>query len=138
MVLIVGIMAAVTVGKFARSLTYHRAESAAQRVRGDLQLAREHAIASSSKQTVSFAVDADRYVIAPGPTGLSQGAASYRVSLDQPPYKAALVGADFGGNAEVSFNGFGRPDSGGAAVVRAGSYQRTVTLDQVTGKVSVK
>ena len=136
-ILIIGIMTAVTVGRFGKSLTYHRAESAAKRIQADLQLAREHAIASSSDQTVSFAVSSDDYIIAPGPEDLSRGAAGYRVRLSQPPYEALLVSADFGGDADVVFNGFGLPDGGGTVVVRAGDYQRTVTLDQATGKVSV-
>jgi prepilin-type N-terminal cleavage/methylation domain-containing protein len=136
--LIIGIMAALATPHFLHALSYHRAKSAASRIKADLELARQHAQASSSDQTVSFLVNSDCYSVSPGPGNLSHPAAAYVTDLSRPPWQASLVSADFGGDCDVAFNGYGAPDSGGSVVVQAGKYQVTVSLDEHTGEATVQ
>ncbi len=138
-VLIIGILAAAAVPSFQRSLSYHRAEAAAQRIQADLMLARKLAMTSGSKQTVSFAVSSDRYAL-PGLADVDHPSRPYEVRLADSPYTVLLVSAQFGeaNDADVEFNGFGVPDSGGKIAIQAGDQQRTIVLDGETGKASVQ
>ncbi|OHB66542.1 MAG: hypothetical protein A2V70_05315 [Planctomycetes bacterium RBG_13_63_9] len=137
-VLIVGILAAITVPRFIDSLSYHRVDSTARRIEADLQLARQHAMATSSNHTVSFLVGSDRYSISPKPGNFGHDSTAYVVRLSDAPHQVSLVSADFGGDADVVFSGHGLPDSSGAVVIRSGNYQQTISLDQESGTASVE
>ena len=63
---------------------------------------------------------------------------NYSVSLSAEPYRVTLALADFGGNPQVTFDGWGLPDSGGTIAVKLGSQQRTVTVDSETGRVNLE
>jgi len=135
-VLILGIMAAMAAPRFVRSLMYHRAETAAKRVRADLELARQHAMTTSAGQTVSFDVGQDRYVLS-GIAALDRPSQVYTTVLSDPPYEASINSADFGDDAVVTFNGYGVPDSGGTVVVQAGRFQRMITVQTDSGEFSI-
>ncbi len=65
-------------------------------------------------------------------------AAEYKVALSEEPYNATIVSADFGGDAEIIFDGWGVPDSGGSVLVQVGSHQKTIDVDPDTGRASVQ
>jgi len=138
-VLIIGIMAATAAPRFARSLSYYRAESAAKRIKADLGLARKHAMSTSSMQTVSFTVASDCYSL-DGVSDLDHGSPVYEIDLSRSPYTVTVVSAEFDDaeDADVEFNGYGVPDSGGTVVVETGGFQRTIVLDPETGKASIQ
>jgi prepilin-type N-terminal cleavage/methylation domain-containing protein len=136
-VLIVGILSAVAVPAFFRSLSVHRAEAAAQRVKMDLQLARRRARISSSERRVQFDTADDSYVLREIPD-LNHRGGDCRVDLAAPPYECALDTAAFGGDQELVFDGYGMPDSGGTVAVRAGQYQKAITVDPDTGEASIQ
>ena len=73
----------------------------------------------------------------PGVQDLDHAALDYTVRLQDPPYEALMVSADFGGDEVLVFDGYGLPDSGGTVVVQSGQYQKTVSVDPTTGKASV-
>ena len=135
-VLIVGILAAVAVPRFADSLIYYRAEAAAQRIKADLKLARQHAITSSSTQPVVFSTASSAYTLS-GVPHLDHPSMDYEVRLSEPPYHASLVTVDFGGDALVEFDHFGTADTDGQVLVAAGAYQRVITLTAATGEIAV-
>jgi len=62
----------------------------------------------------------------------------YHVVVSAAPYHADLVAADFGGDGEVVFDGYGMPDSGGSVVVQVGDYQRVVVVEADTGQARVE
>ena len=134
--LILGILTSVAAGRFAESLSYYRADSAAQRVRADLELARHRARMSSSSQSVEFEPLDNTYLL-PGIPDLDHSGSDYAVDLNLPPHTATIVSADFGGEVEVTFDGYGVPTNGGTVVVQSGQFQRTISVDSTTGSVSV-
>ena len=138
-VLIMGIMAAAAAPRFNKSLCYHRAESAAKRIKADLELARKYAMSTSTKQTVSFVVASDRYSLA-GVKDLNHGTQIYEVDLSDSLCNASIVSAAFdnGSDSDVEFDGYGVPDSGGTVVIQSGIYQRTIVVDSETGKASIQ
>ena len=136
-VLIMGIMAAAGVPRFVDSLSCHRVEAAAKRVLADLKLARSQAKQGSVNQSVQFTPSTDSYSL-PGLDDMDHPARTYAVKLSDGPFQATIVSADFGGDAEIIFDGYGVPDSGGSVVLAVGGQQRTITVDATSGKAKVQ
>ncbi len=136
-VMIIGIMAAVAVPRYADALSQHRVEAAAERIQSDLGVARRQAKMSSAAQQIQFQVVAHSYTL-PGIPDFDHPNRDYEVKLAEAPYGASIVSADFGGDTVLIFDGYGVPDSGGTIVAESGPYQRTITVDPDTGKASVQ
>lgn len=139
--LIMGIFAAAAVPTFYDSLLFHRVESAARRVKADLELVRQTARLTSAEQT--FTVLGNAYSASSAVADLDRPTLPYSVDLSKPPY-SVVVAANFGGFTEVRFNGYGtplRPNGtplvSGTVVVHSGNHQCTVTLDGTTGQVTI-
>ncbi len=135
-VLIIGILAAVAGPKFAATLHRTRADSAAERIAADLSYARKSAISQSATVTVEFLTASDEYLI-PALPDLNAPNEPYQIALNASPYDAVLVTAELGGDADVQFDRFGNPDSGGVITVAAGGFQQTVTIDPDSGRASI-
>jgi len=133
--LILGIMAAVAVPTFFDSLMYHRVESAARRVKADLEQLRQTARRTSRTQALTFGETS--YTLPPDVPGLGQVSDSYTVDLLQSPYQLNSVSIEFSDNPTLSFDGHGMPSLGGSFVLQAGDYIRTVSLDGNTGEITI-
>lgn len=131
--LIVGVLAAVVVPRFVGSLHQYRVDAAATRIQADLELARESAISLSKSVVVQFTPDSDEYSM-PQLTDPDHPGSAYTVRLSASPYETSLVSAMFGGDAEVEFDHFGRPDSGGTITIQSGDRQRVLTIDTEVGQ----
>lgn len=134
---IVAVIAAIASPRFAASVTGYRADLAARRIVADLALAQSSAKAASSARTVVFLVSTHKYQLLQV-SPLDGGAGSYTVDLTDRPYEAKLVSASLGGDAQIIFNGWGIPDSGGNVVLTVGSRQKTITINAETGKATVQ
>jgi prepilin-type N-terminal cleavage/methylation domain-containing protein len=134
-VLVIGIFAAVAVPAFLDSLIFHRVESAARRVKADLELARQTARATSTTQTVAFV--GSTYTVGPGVVDLDNPSEAYVVDLSLPPFELDTVTVDFAGTASTAFDGYAQPASGGTVVLSAKDHHCTVTLDGATGNVPI-
>jgi len=135
-VLIIGIIAAVAVPRFVDALHEHRAAAAADTIRVDLELARKLAMTRSTTQTVQFLPDSNEYTLI-GIEHIHNSSQTYTVRLADPPYSVSLVSASLGGDSDVTFDQFGRPDSDGTITVQAGGFQQTVTINADTGKATI-
>jgi len=135
-VVVMAIVGSMGVGIYGRSIARSRCEAAARRIVLDLAWATRRAQHGSVGQTVTFVASADTYQL-PGVADINRAGQDYTVKLGDPPYEADLVSADFGGDAEVMFNAYGMPDSGGSVVVRVGSHTVTVVLDGATGAATI-
>jgi Tfp pilus assembly protein FimT len=129
-----GILTAVAAPTFFDSLLFHRVESAARRVKADLELARTQARLTSASQSVTFANSA--YTLS-NVKSLDKPSAAYSVDLKKQPYSLDSATADFSSAATVSFDGYGTPTSGGTVVLVAKSHRCTVTLNGTTGDVTI-
>ena len=137
-VLIMGIMAAVAAPKYADSLSRFRAEAAAKRVAADLKFAKREAESGSVSRTVRFNFPVvDRYTLV-GVQAINHPNQGYEIDLAGAPYSSFIVSVNFGGDADVVFNGYGIPDSGGTVVVESGGHQATISVDADSGKIKVQ
>jgi len=135
-VMIIATLAAVATPRFFDSLNDMQARTAARRIQTDLNYAREAAMSESKTLTVSFTPGSGSYSI-PGLTHLNHPGQMYAINLSQSPYSASIVSATLGGDADVVFDRFGHPDSGGTITVQSGSFQTTVTINADSGKASI-
>lgn len=131
------VITAMAVPRYAASAVRYRADLAAHRIVLDFALARSDAKAASSSRTVEFNVGDGTYEVLEMPA-LDGGAGNYVVDLSERPYEASVVSADFNGTAQVIFNGWGIPDSGGTVVLSVGSEQRTIVVNGETGEATVQ
>ena len=134
--MVIAIMTAAAAPRLHRALSYHRTESAARRIKIDLEHARQRAKTVSASVTVEFDLATHGYTI-PGVKSLDRRPTDYSVALAEHPYEVDLVDASFGGLPSVTFNGFGIPSQSGSIAVRAGDYQRTVILDS-SGRAEIQ
>ena len=132
---LIAVVAGIAVPRFSSAMARQRLDAAARRIVADLSLARRQARTSTTSQTVSFDVKTHSYRLV-GMAHPNRAAAEYRVSLSEEPYQATLVSADFGGDAEIVFDGHGVPDTSGSVVIQVGSRQEQIDVDADTGKAT--
>jgi Tfp pilus assembly protein FimT len=132
--LIMGILTAVASPAFFDSLLFHRVETAARRVKADLELARTQARLTSASQSITFVNSV--YTLS-NTKSLDKPSAAYSVDLKKQPYSLTSATANFSNLATVSFDGYGTPTSGGTVVLTAKSHSCTVTLNGTTGDVTI-
>lgn len=155
---IMAILASMAIPRFGSAATRYRVDAAARRVASDLVRARKHARHSSTSQTVIFDVARDSYRLS-GISDPDHPQEKYQVWLAESRYYASIVSANFNGQQQVEFNGFGLPvgleqqadifvydksetpvvvgQAGGAVVVQVGDKRRTIVVHADTGEVSV-
>ena len=135
-VVIVGIFAGIAVPRFSNFLTQQHIDAAARRIVADFALAQRRARLTSTSQRVNFLTGQHDYQLTEFPDP-DHPNLTYTVHMYEPPYNATITSVDFGGDAKVVFDGYGVPDTGGTVVLTVGQYQKTLTLDGQTGRVTI-
>jgi type II secretory pathway pseudopilin PulG len=135
--LIISIVSAVAVPRYANSVGRYRADSAARRVAADLNLARAKAKSASATRNVTFNTAAGMYTLS-GVRDLDHSANPYTVNLAGAPYYVKITFADFGGVPQAQFDMYGTALWGGTVKVRTGDYERTVSLVKADGSITVQ
>jgi len=135
--LIVGILAAITVPKVSGLAEDIREKAVVERLNEDLNYLRSMAI--SYHDTTWLVVDQaqNQYGLYIGPTVGTrvlvpdpQTGESFVLDLDSAYQDVVISSVNFGGASEVSFNWWGTPSSGGTVVLNS---SRTITLIAETG-----
>ena len=104
----------------------------------DLSLARSQARLISKPLTVVFDTAAQRYQIS-GMEDLFHRTNVYSVQLSEQPYRATLVSVSFGGGAaQVTFDQYGSPNTGGTIVVDSGGSRKTIVLNQASERAVIQ
>jgi general secretion pathway protein G len=136
-VMIIAIMAAVAVPRYNNAACGFNADAAARRIKVDLEYLRQQARKTSAAKAIVFDVANHGYTLS-GISDIDHAGQTYTVRFTRSPYDATLVSVDCGGDTVLAFDGFGQPDSAATIVVASGASQRTVTLESVSGKVTVQ
>ena len=135
--LTISVLAAIAAPRYASSLSLYRVRAAAQRIATDLNFAASAARAGSDSRTVSFDVVSNTYQLI-GIADVERRAGTWSVLLSDEPYVVTLVSVDLGGDASITFNGAGMPDSGGTVVLRSGLHHRQVDVNSTSGRATVR
>ncbi len=134
---IMSIVAAIAVPRYGQAAARYRVAVAARRIAKDLALASRHARNAGASRTLTFHSAGGEYTIS-GLAGLEKSAHPYRVDLSAEPYRTRVDSVDFGGDGEVTFNGYGVADSSGQVVLKSGDITRTITFDADSGRATVQ
>jgi type II secretion system protein H len=131
-VVILATISATGFALFGRSYSRRQLESAAMKLKADLELARQKAMASSSNQQILFQPGSGTYQL-PGLADHDRPGQDYQVDLEQRPFETRIVTAEFGDDTKVVFDAYGQPDTGGQVTLQSGAYRLNVTVDAETG-----
>jgi prepilin-type N-terminal cleavage/methylation domain-containing protein len=135
--MIMSILGAAALPTVYRSLEQQRLESAARRVKQDLEQLRQTARTKSKTETLTFTT-ATAYTLSSDVKGLDRRSQTYAVELAASPYGVSNVSTtSLGSPATVSFDGYGATTASGTVVLQMGGYKRTVTLDPSTGQAAI-
>lgn len=135
-VLICAILASVAGPKYLNAYHRYRVDAAAQRIKADVEFARQQAVTRSQSHTVRFDPATETYALL-GIADMDRPGSTATVDLSDTPYGINLSAATFGGSADLVFDYHGLPASGGTITVQSSGNTRTVTINADTGKASV-
>lgn len=130
---IIGVLSSIAFPRYAEFVSNQQLEAAARKVMGDLAYVQREARQSSSSRTITFDVAQSQYTLS-GVAHPDHPSQTYVVRLDDEPFRTRIVSASFGGDANLTYNGYGTPDSSGSLVIAVGSRQTTISVDTGMGK----
>ena len=136
----VALVAAIAVPRMTNASQRYKADLAARRIAGDIELARQEAAASSSPRTVIFDAAALTYTIQ-GSAGLNGEVTGYKASLKQAPYEATTIRVKFAAvppPTVLTYDGFGKPNAGASIIITAGGQSKTISVDPNTGRATIR
>ncbi len=141
-VLLLAIVSTIAVPRLTSTLSSTAASTAAQRISRDIYLVRSWARITSQSQSITFDTVGNTYTLSGVPNGNSAASAN-TVALADGTLNATLSSASFGaGSTRLTFNGFGvpvgLPTAGGTVVVSAGTASNTITVDPISGFVTIQ
>jgi len=132
---ILALLAAVGLPRLANAAARTRVEAAAQRIAAELRAAQTRARQTSASQTIIFDLLTHQCLF-PGLTDPDHPGTPFVLALAGPPYEVRIVRADFGGDAQLRFDGWGVPDSGGTVVIQCGEHARSIELAADSGEIT--
>ena len=135
--LIIGTIALIAVPRYTNAVAQNRAASLARRITMDLALAQRQAKFTGMAHKLKFPSASGKYLI-PEMEDPDHPGQVYDVHIDEEPYSASLVLADFNCDDEIIYDAFGVPDSGGMIVIDVGAYRKKLTIAAQTGRVTVQ
>lgn len=137
-ILVIGILSAISIPRFADSLTQYRVSAAASRIVADVARAQGAAYGSSSSKTITFNVPANTYTVT-GVKALDHPSGAYVVELARDPYQCRLVSVWGQTSTQtLTFNGYALPDKGGTIVVACGNAQKAIVVSTTTGTAVIQ
>jgi type IV fimbrial biogenesis protein FimT len=130
---VIAVIAAMAAPRFGGSIERQRADGAVTRLVADLAAAQQYARRTSSSLRIEFdATKAEvRFPAMPDP---DHPKLAYTIALAAEPYLATLEASGFKTADELTFDGFGDPDSGGTITLRVGAETRSIAIDADTGR----
>ena len=118
------------------------ARSASEGLAADLEYAQTMAIVNQTPVTISFDLESQSYSLSNAsgalvhPIDKSDYVVDLGPSSDLP--NVTVGSADFGGDADVTFDVLGAPSAAGAVTIQAGTVIYTVRVLAATGLVSIE
>ena len=142
-VLVIMKIAALTALPMMSSASSVQIRSAASMIAADLEYAKSMAISRGQNYSVRFDQNAESYQVEDQGNNVIQHPIKkgfdYLVDFgnDTRLTRVDITGANFGGNPDVEFDSMGSPDSGGTVSLQAGGTTVTITVEPITGYISI-
>ena len=142
-VLVIITIAALTAVPMMSSASSVQIRSAASMIAADLEYAKSMAISRGQNYSVRFDQNAESYQVEDQgnnviPHPVKKGF-DYVVDFgnDTRLNRVDITGANFSGNPDVEFDSMGSPDNGGTVSLQAGTTTLTISVEPITGYVSI-
>ena len=136
-------IAALTAIPMMSSAAGMQIRSAANMITADLEYAKSMAISRGQNYSVRFDQNTESYQVEDQgnsviPHPVKKGF-DYIVDFgnDTRLNRVDITGANFSGNPDVEFDSLGSPDSGGTVSLQAGTTTMTITVEPITGYISI-
>lgn len=140
-VLVIGIVAAIGIPRFADSNSQYRIETAAKRIQADIAMAQDLARSLSISHNAVFKPGSTAYVIEPAstdPTPMEIAQSGARVTdLSMSPFNCRVMKAKFGTDSTLTFDAFGTPVAGGHLVIYANNWGALIRVSEGVGRVDI-
>ena len=134
-VVVIGVVVAVSVPKYAESRSRYQVELAARKVSVDATYVQNDARYASAARAIDYNPPTDTYTfIYTSPASSSPETAL--VVLRNAPFHVSILNADFNSGSTLTFNGFGLPLAGGTVAVGTDTRGKSITVDPDTGAVT--
>jgi len=118
--------------------------SAANMIAADLEYARSMAISRGQNYSVEFDTSTERYRIKDQAGNVISHPVkkgfNYEIDFqnDSRLNRVDIVTVDFNMTSSVQFECLGSPDNGGTVIIQAGGATKTITVEPVTGFISIQ
>ena len=133
---IIGVVAAMALPRWMRSMSRYQADAAARRLAADLAWAQSIAHNTSSSQTVHLNMSGSTYQLV-GVADPDHPTQVYTVDLKQSPYHCSIVASSAtDANGNIVFDGYGATGASGSIVLQAGDVQKQVTINPAAGSLT--
>lgn len=135
-IVLIGVMAAVAVPRFAAASTRYRVDAAVQQIIADLNVTAALANRASASRTISFEPDDETYTLVDQPSKADPDEDQV-VHLGREPFGVNLLQVTFGADTEVAVSGHGLLLESGQLTVAAGRHARRLIFSQGSTTVTV-
>ena len=142
-VVIIAIAALVAVPMMSSAASL-QIRSAANMIAADLEYARSMAISRGQNFSVEFDKDTERYRIKDQAGNVISHPVkkgfNYEIDFlnDSRLNRVDIMNVDFNMTSSVQFECLGSPDNGGTVIIQAGGATKTITVEPVTGFISIQ
>ncbi len=130
--IIMALLAGIATPRYFSTITNQQLAAVQRKIQTDLAYAQRCARLKSKKQKIQFDVLNDSYTLKKIPD-LDRPGTEFQVQLDQGPYNATIVSANFGGPSVLTYDAYGVPVTGGSIVVRVRDQDLTFTISNASG-----
>jgi prepilin-type N-terminal cleavage/methylation domain-containing protein len=133
--MILSILGAAALPTFFRSLEQQRLESAARRIKQDLELLRQTARTKSKSESLT-STSLTAYQLSSDVQSLDHKSQTYAVDLAN--YGVTDISAtNLGYPVAITYDGYGTTTTNGTIVLQLGGYSRTITISSSTGLATI-
>ena len=137
-VVIMAILSAIAIPRFAAATRNSAVDQAARRLAGDLRLAQAEAIKTQRQQSVVIDIGTNAYTLV-GMAHPDHPSGTFVVTFGGQVYRDVRISAvDFGGANILTFDRFGGPSSPGTVILGSTARTKTVRVAAGAGRITVE
>ena len=133
-IVLIGVVSAVAIPRYAASAVRYRVDAATRVFLTDLGFVSSRAKSRSQTRSIIFDGLRDSYILV-GERDPADPVTDRVIDLSRSPYEVNLLGANFGGDAQLDISGYGLPLESGQVTITAGLLARRLSI--VAGKPMV-
>ena len=136
-IVIMSVMAAITIPRFASASNRYRVDAAVQQILADVNMTAAVANRASATRTISFDPDSDNYTLV-GQTSPVNPAEDWVIQLGVEPFGVNLARVTFGADDDLPISGHGLLAESGELTVTAGRTARKIIFTQGSTSATIE